>query len=371
MSEYQCYEFVALDRRLTSKEMAELRAISTRAEISPTRFWNEYHFGDLRAEPAKLLARYFDAHLYFANWGTRRFMLRLPARSVDTAALKPYFTTPRAKLSKTGAFVVLDFWSDDEERGDDEQWFEGGRLAALTPLRSQILQGDLSAAYVAWLGSVQSGEVDERRKEPPVPPGLVDLAAPVASLVEVLRVDPDLIAAASEASAARSNDTRALRAWVKSLGTAEKERWLLRAIESPELALGIELHAAFRKGRTNGASVARRTAGDLLARAELLREARLKREAAATERARAAAARARAKSLDRLAKREQAAWSDLEKLIDARSYDEAVALAVDLRDLARRDGSLPRFDERFAALRKAHARRRGFFDAYKRRASSP
>jgi len=32
MSEYQCYEFVALDRPLTSKEMAELRAISTRAE---------------------------------------------------------------------------------------------------------------------------------------------------------------------------------------------------------------------------------------------------------------------------------------------------------------------------------------------------
>src|SRR5690606_14185070 len=87
MSEYQCYEFVALDRRLTSKEMAELRAISTRAEISPTRFWNEYHFGDLKADPATLLARYFDAHLYFANWGTRRFMLRLPARSVDTAAL--------------------------------------------------------------------------------------------------------------------------------------------------------------------------------------------------------------------------------------------------------------------------------------------
>ena len=42
----QCYEFVALDRRLTAKEMAELRSISTRAEITPTRFWNEYNWGD-------------------------------------------------------------------------------------------------------------------------------------------------------------------------------------------------------------------------------------------------------------------------------------------------------------------------------------
>jgi hypothetical protein len=47
VSEYQSYEFVALDRRLTAKEMAELRIISTRAEITPTRFWNEYNWGDL------------------------------------------------------------------------------------------------------------------------------------------------------------------------------------------------------------------------------------------------------------------------------------------------------------------------------------
>jgi hypothetical protein len=59
VSEYQCYEFLALDRRLTAQEMAEHRSISTRAEITPTRFWNEYHWGDLKADPSDLLARYF------------------------------------------------------------------------------------------------------------------------------------------------------------------------------------------------------------------------------------------------------------------------------------------------------------------------
>jgi hypothetical protein len=72
VGEYQCYELVALDRRLTAAEMAELRGISTRAEITPTRFWNEHHWGDLKADPVKLLARYFDVHVYFANWGSRR-----------------------------------------------------------------------------------------------------------------------------------------------------------------------------------------------------------------------------------------------------------------------------------------------------------
>jgi hypothetical protein len=60
VSEYQCYEFVALDRPLTLAEMAELRTISTRADIAPTRFWNEYQWGDLKADPKRLLARYFD-----------------------------------------------------------------------------------------------------------------------------------------------------------------------------------------------------------------------------------------------------------------------------------------------------------------------
>jgi len=107
VSEYQCYEFVALDRRLTAKEMAELRSISTRAEITPTRFWNEYHWGDLKADPAKLLARYFDMHLYFANWGTRRLMFRLPVQAVDLDALRACLPGEPATLTTTDEAVRL------------------------------------------------------------------------------------------------------------------------------------------------------------------------------------------------------------------------------------------------------------------------
>jgi hypothetical protein len=78
MSEYQYYEFLALDRPLTEKQRAELRSLSTRAEITATRFVNEYHWGDLKGDPQKMMERYFDAFLYLANWGTRRLMFRLP-----------------------------------------------------------------------------------------------------------------------------------------------------------------------------------------------------------------------------------------------------------------------------------------------------
>jgi hypothetical protein len=80
MSEYQYYEFTAVDRPLTISEQSELRSLSTRADISATSLVNTYEWGNFKADPRKLMERYFDAHLYLANWGTRELMLRLPKR---------------------------------------------------------------------------------------------------------------------------------------------------------------------------------------------------------------------------------------------------------------------------------------------------
>jgi len=49
MSEYQYYEFLAIDRALTAEKMDELRALSTRATITPVSFTNEkFMAGHLR-----------------------------------------------------------------------------------------------------------------------------------------------------------------------------------------------------------------------------------------------------------------------------------------------------------------------------------
>jgi hypothetical protein len=84
VSEYQLYEFVALDQRLTAKQMAELRKVSTLAAITPTSFRNEYLHGDFRGNPAKLMERYFDAHRYLAAWGNPQPAL-LRARPLQTS----------------------------------------------------------------------------------------------------------------------------------------------------------------------------------------------------------------------------------------------------------------------------------------------
>jgi hypothetical protein len=91
VSEYQYYEFRALDRRLTAEQQQRLRSLSSRAEISTTRFTNEYSFGDFRGDPGRLLEEYFDAYLYAANWGTRELAFRLPRALLDARTAQRYW----------------------------------------------------------------------------------------------------------------------------------------------------------------------------------------------------------------------------------------------------------------------------------------
>lgn len=274
MSEYQCYEFVALDRPLTAEQMAELRAISTRAEISPTRFWNEYQWGDLDADPAKLVERYFDAHLYFASWGAHRLMLRMPKARVDLKALEPFFVGGHAaRLTSTREHVLLDLRSDTEAPEWDEE--SHGSLAALSRVRSELMRGDLRPAYLAWLLAVSAGDLDADAAEPPVPAGLAELTAAQQAMVELLRIDVDLVSVATRASAAMPKSDAPFRRWLAALPTEEKDAWLRRAADDPELGLGGELLRAFRATTKAEPHNTRRTVRELRA---LVDAQRAKRE---------------------------------------------------------------------------------------------
>jgi hypothetical protein len=273
VSEYQSYEFVALDRPLTVAEMAELRSISTRAQITPTRFFNEYHWGDLKADPAELLARYFDVHVYFANWGSRRLMFRLPLHAVDLDDLRTCMPGGPVTLTVTEHHVVLDLWSETEE--PEEDWFEDGQpLASLTPLRAELLRGDRRVAYLAWLLAVQAGELDPDTPEPRVPHGLDADSASLAALTGFLRVDPDLLAAAAEAGIEDTGELERFRSWVERLPAREQQRWLLRAADNLDLAVGSVLLGEFRRAHPPVVAERGRTVAQLLERAEELRAER-------------------------------------------------------------------------------------------------
>src|SRR3989304_3018963 len=115
MSEYQYYEFQAIDCPLTAKEMSELRSYSTRARITPTSFVNDYAWGSFKGNADAWMEKYFDAYLYLANWGTHLLQLRLPARLLDLATAREYCGGESASVREKAGKAILSFVSEDEE----------------------------------------------------------------------------------------------------------------------------------------------------------------------------------------------------------------------------------------------------------------
>ena len=368
MSEYQYYEFLAIDRPLTEREMQELRAVSSRAVITATRFTNHYEWGNFKGDPRAWMERYFDAFLYFANWGTHELMLRLPRRVLDPATARRYCCGEAASARVKGEHVILEFLS--EEEGSD--WFEedeDGSLSSLVPLRAEIASGDLRALYLGWLLCAQAGELDDDEEEPPCPPGLGRLSAALEAFVTFMRVDRDLLEAAAAGSpeAEEALPAEDVERWVSGLPEAEKTALLVRLIRGDEPHLRAELVRRFRNSRTASPSdtaAGRRTVGELLEAAEQRAEERRRREAerAARERARQEreAAEARERHLTSLARREAEAWGEVEALIATKQpgkYDAAVALLRDLRELAVRSGRREEVEARLGRLHEQHAKK--------------
>ena len=379
MSEYQYYEFRALDRRLTAEQQRQLRSLSSRAEISATRFTNEYSLGDFRGDPGRLLEEYFDAYLYAANWGTRELAFRLPRALLDAQTARRYCDEEyRAWVTETAEHVIVRFrWDDDE--GDD--WIEGeGLLDPLLAVRGELAAGDLRLLYLGWLLKVQLGGLDddedlEDEAEPPVPAGLKELSDSLASVAEFLKIDDDLIGVAAQASGPLvpvSDD--GIADWVAALPTGEKDKFLTMVAEGEGAQVEALLVRRFRReSRPAGAAAASvgRTASELLAGAEARRAAREEAEARAREEARARRAAEQAaaheRHLEKLAGRKDEAYQQVEKLTmfsKPKEYDQATQLLRDLHVIARREDDIAAFTARVRELRTRYAKRPSLMERF-------
>lgn len=389
MSEYQYYEFQAIDRPLTKAEMAKIRTFSTRATITPTRFVNEYTWGDFKGDPRAMVEQYYDAFLYVANWGTHRFMLRLPRQLLAPEQAARYCVAEGASVLETAEHLILEFVSEDEEREFDDYAEADGWLSSLLPLRFELAGGDLRALYLGWLYCVQAQMLEDDEVEPPVPPGLKQLSASLDAFCDFLRIDEDLLTVAAALSAdvrEAPGATADLERAIRQLPQEEKDGLLIRAArgEAPQLQTELLQRARAAEpavGLPALDTAGRRTVAELLERAEQRAEARHRREAEreARERARHEQEEAgrRAAYLDGLVGREDALWRQIEALVESRNpanYDAAVRALVDLRDLSSREGTSAAFAARLTQLRGRHARKPAFLDRIDRaglRATTP
>lgn len=368
MSEYQYYEFLAIERPLSAEDLAYVRTLSSRVQPTLTQAVFTYSFGDFPGDPLQLLAKYYDAMLYLANWGTKQLTFRFPKAAIDQQALQAYYYgVEEIELTTVGQYVILNIAFDEEE---GLGWIEGeGLLARLAPLRDDILRGDLRALYLAWLASAARAggpsaegdedewdDVEERDDdpiEPPISPGLGQLTAPLRAFIECFDINQDLVDAAAHTSPPLKATKEPIEQWMQLLPEAERKAFLVRVARGEPI--GAELLRRLREvgggARLAAGSAPRRTFGAIAAAAKGVRSQRQKRERQEAERARLA-------KLEALAKREEQVWAQIPGLLaqrTARGYDEAVAHLAELRDLAVHRKQRAAFDTRLGDVLAPYA----------------
>lgn len=380
MSEYQYYEFAALDRPLTPQQQAELRERSSRARITPGGFVNEYHWGDLKGSALDWMKRYFDAHLYSANWGHCRLMLRVPKTVLDDAALQPYRfdgdETQGFSIFDVGHAWVLDWaFSTDDHSLDRFGMDDGpGWLSELLALREEILRGDQRALYLGWLLRASRDELDDDALEPPVPPGLRTLSPAQQALLRFVEFDRDWLAVAAQASAdleAVAVDETPLQArWLDGLSTDEL-RGVVRLLVQGHLSEAAQVvrqhytesvRAWSLAEGTAPADTPRRTVAQLRTGLDEARAARQAHEQQARDAQRLHEAQQRAEYLRReILPRAGAIWGDVDAQLSrgsASAYDRALQRVRDLSDAMLLAGRQDEFQQRLAILMRGHGQRR-------------
>lgn len=366
MSEYQYYEFLALDRPLTDDQLAEVRALSTRAEVTATRFVNSYQWGSFGGDPQRMVEQYYDAHLYVTNWGIRQVILRLPKITLTLDIVEPYCLDDESFACwTTKAHLILSLCSEDDE--DDFDGTAEDALHGLTGLRAELAAGDLRPLYLAWLAALGKWEREDDNEdafrevtEPALPAGLNTLTAAQRALADFLRVDRDLLEAAAQASGEPvgvSLTRKDLEPLVAALPDREKNSFLVRCALGQEPGLPAVLRRRLLPD-PEPPTAGRRTAAELLDAAYQLRQARHHEavRAAEEEEQRRAAARAAAQErrLSVVAGQGEAAWQLVEDHIAAKKasdYDAALDLLTDLHEISNRTNDLDHFRNRLNDIR--------------------
>jgi hypothetical protein len=369
MSEYQYYEFLSIDRPLKEDEMAELRALSTRATITPVSFTNEYNWGDFKGNPDKLMQRYFDAHVYVANWMTAIFMVRLPMEVLTQETAKalaaPYLLD--IKATKTHWIIT---WRLEESENYDRFGMEDGRgwMARLAPVRDELLRGDLRSLYIGWLPAVAGEMMDDEETEPLSVSGLANLTAAQQALAEFLEVDPDLLAGAGmDSPVAQDTEVsqREMEKWIDALPRGEVNAILKQLLEGKGQQAERSVRnrfASWRRGlQTGDADAPRRTVGGLRQNAEKARQIRLEKQKRDQKQREIKQREKRKAYLKNLSSDFSKAWESVREPVErgsGRGYDEACRILVDIAEAYSLYATNTQFQKELEKFMAGHLRRK-------------
>jgi hypothetical protein len=359
VSEYQYYEFQTIDRPLNAKEQEEIKQLSSRVKLTPNRAIFLYNYGDFSGQPEDLVAKYFDLMFYIANWGSWQLIFRFPKAIVKADLLRVYEIENSITINETSEYVILNLEINQEEGFSG--WVEGeGWSSKLLPLRHDLLAGDMRLLYLVWLKvapELADYTLAEDPIEPPIPADFNNLSPQLQAFIDLVELDPDLVAAAQADLPDRSTAEPSLESYLPLLSASERDDFLLKILRR-ELHVDLQLidrlqTLAAKDSKIDRTSLERRHFSQIQASATTIQLARegQEREAARADRMRV---------LNALAGKEEQSWRQVINLVDlkqAKAYDEATILLQNLHDLAADRGTLPEFSERFNHLKSTYKTR--------------
>lgn len=369
MSEYQYYEFLAIDRPLTSEEMSALRRLSTRATITPVSFTNEYNWGDFKGHPDKLMQRFFDAHVYVANWMTAIFMLRLPIETLTKETVKTMAVAYNLEFKATKTHWIVT-WSLEESENYDRFGMEDGRgwMARLAPVRDELLRGDIRSLYIGWLAAMTGEMMDDDEMEPLSVSGLGSLTAAQQALAEFLEVDPDLLTGAGTGSPPTEDEgigQKEVDEWIEDLPRDEVKTVLKKLLEGEGQQAERSIKnrfASWRRGfQTDETNASRRTVGELRQNAEKARQIRLGKQKRDRKQREIKRREQRNAYLKDLSNDFPKAWESVREPVErgsGRGYDEACSALVDIAEAYALFAPQKEFQTELKEFMASHMRRK-------------
>ena len=364
MSEYQHYEWQTVDRPLTEAEQEAVRKLSSHIDVSSSRAIVTYAWGDFKHDARQVLIRFFDAHLYLANWGSRRLMFRFPSGILNREAIAPYCVSDQITFGTINGYDFLDMDLSEGE-GEGGNWIEcGSELSGLLSLRNSLIQGDYRVLYLAWLKvmSVRNGSWRHKGKslevKLPVTAGLKQLSPALKSFVEKVEVWTCLVEAAAECSPAGAEFVEIkFPPLVAKLSREECDEFLCR-IAQGDPAAGMSLKKRLLSMMPNSWMLSEVCCSydELWQRAEVINKAHKKRQERENRRNHEAEMKA-------LADHEEETWQQVGSLVslkNSKNYDEAVRLLGKLAQLSEFRGMQFDYGQRVKDLCEQYKRLSGF-----------
>jgi hypothetical protein len=365
MSEYQYYEFAAIDGPISDEGLRYARGCSSRANVSRVRWQNTYSFGDFHGSEDTLL-KYYDAHFYIANWGTVRLGLAFPKGAIDLKAIRPYLRRGKRyentlTIKEIGNRCIV-YWERNEEGGGG--WTEGeGLIDQLIGVREELLRGDYRALFLGWLADFHPDEGEDPKDGtvvmPPIPAGLDHLSPALEALIEHFPVDPDALAVAAGLSQASTSDRIPMTTILERLSVSEMRALLARVAEGGGAGVMTELNR-LTYPRVQIPSGKAMSCIDFAAKTIEIRKLRQKQETEAAAAKQQREAELRKQHLASIMQRADTLWSGLDPLMDqkiASAYDQAAAQLQELRDAYSQAGDIRGFQQKLDGFRRRYSNR--------------